>query len=243
MIEIKEIVNDCCLFLNVSIIQSSHYPFLHSIITSSIHPSIHHVCLRLLALGGLALGVILIGSETEAVGNLVEDVNVVVGTSEGLLARAPSIDGDVSEGVDTLALGGVEGAVDDEAALGVRGVSVVLVADLDGSGAGLLVDLVVLTVVGGGTEATSDGVAGLPVSREVHASSVVDVLRVLGVLRLARLLVDTDGAALVAVVILSLEVLGVGRTPNTGDSQVSMIGQSARGKELTRNRGRGQQRQ
>jgi hypothetical protein len=200
-------------------IQSSHYPFSYFIITSSIPPSVTYpedISLRLsLALGGLAISVILISSKTKAVSNLVEDVNVVVGTSEGLLARAPSVDGDVSQGVDTLALGSVKSTVDNEAINGVGRVGVVLIADLGGSAAGLLVDLVVLTVVRHSTKATSDGVARLPVCREVGAGSVADLLRVLSVARLARPLVDTDGAALVAVVILSGKVLGIGRSPNT----------------------------
>ena len=76
-------------------------------------------------------------------------------------------------------------------------------------------NLVVLAVVGHGTDTTSDGVSGLPVGGEVGACTVVDTLGLLGVLRLAGLLVDANGATLGTVVLLLGEVLGVGRTPNT----------------------------
>lgn len=156
-------------------------------------------------------------SETKAVGNLVENVDVVKCAAEGVLARTPGVDGNIGQGVDALGLGGGEGAVDDKALGGVLGVDVVVaVLELDGSLAGtVLADLVVLAVVRGSTNATGDGVAGLPVDGESVASAVLETLSFLGILRLARVVVDTDSAALVTVVLLLLEVLGVGRTPDT----------------------------
>jgi hypothetical protein len=70
-------------------------------------------------------------------------------------------------------------------------------------------------VVGHGADATGDGVARLPVGGEVGARAVVDAGG-LGVLGEAGLLVDADGAALLALVVLLLEVLGVGRAPDAG---------------------------
>jgi hypothetical protein len=118
--------------------------------------------------------------------------------------------------VDTLAVVGADGTVDNEAIRGILRVDVVvIILELDGGCTGLLVNLVVLTVVGRGTDTTGDGVSGLPVGGEVGAGAVVDTLGLLGVLRLARLLVDANGAALGTVILLLGEVLGVGRTPNT----------------------------
>lgn len=156
-------------------------------------------------------------SKTKAVGNLVEDVDVVKGAAEGVLAGTPGVDGDVGQRVDALGLAGRESAVDDEALRGVLRIDVVVaVLELDGSLAGtVLADLVVLTVVRGSTNTTGDGVAGLPVDGESVASAVLETLGLLSVLRLARIVVDTDGAALVTVVLLLGEVLGVGRTPDT----------------------------
>ena len=155
-------------------------------------------------------------SKTKAVGNLVKDVNVAVCTTEGVLARTKSIDGDISQRVDTLAVVGADGTVDNETIRGILGVDIVVtVLELNGGCTGLLVNLVVLSVVGHGTDTTGDGVSGLPVGGEVGAGAVVDTLGLLGVLRLAGLLVDTNGAALGTIILLLGEVLSVGRTPNT----------------------------
>ena len=155
-------------------------------------------------------------SKTKAVGNLVKDVNVAVCTTESVLARTKSIDGDISQRVDTLAVIGADSSVDNEAIRGILRVDVVVtVLELNCGCTGLLVNLVVLAVVGHGTDTTSDGISGLPVGGEVGAGAVVDTLGLLGVLRLAGLLVDADGATLGTVILLLGEVLGVGRTPNT----------------------------
>jgi hypothetical protein len=117
--------------------------------------------------------------------------------------------------VDTLAVISTDGAVDNKAIGSVLGVDVVVaVFELDGGLARTLVDLVVLAAVGGSTNSTSDSITGLPVGREVGAGAVVDTLGLLSVLRLARLLVGTDGTALGTIVLLLREVLGVGRAPN-----------------------------
>jgi hypothetical protein len=155
-------------------------------------------------------------SKTKAVGNLVEDVNVVESTTESLLARTKSIDRDISERVNTLGIIGANSTVDEETLGRVLGVGVVVVVlELDGSlpGTGLL-DLVVLTMVGDGSDTSGDGVSRLPVGREVGASAVVDALGLLGVLRLTRLSVGADSTALVTVILLLGEVLSVGRTVN-----------------------------
>lgn len=155
-------------------------------------------------------------SKTKAVGNLVKDVDVAVCTTESLLARTESIHGDISQRVDTLAVVGADGAVDNEAIRSILGVDIVVtVLELDGGCTGLLVNLVVLSVVGHGTDTTGDGVSGLPVGGKVGAGTVVDTLGLLGVLRLAGLLVDANGATLGTVILLLREILGIGRTPNT----------------------------
>lgn len=118
--------------------------------------------------------------------------------------------------MNTLLLLGADSTVDNEALGRVLGVDVVLAADLDGGLTGtVLADLVVLAVVGHSTDATGDGVAGLPVDGEVGAGAILDAVVLLGVLGLARLLVGADSAALGTLVLLGGEVLGVSRTPNT----------------------------
>lgn len=154
----------------------------------------------------------LMGGETQAAGNLVENVHVAVGAAESVLAGTPGVDGDVSQGVDADGLVGGEGAVDDEAVGGVVGGDVVLVANLLGGHAGaLLVDDVVLADVGVGANAGGNGVARLPVGGEVGAGAVLETggLVVLGQ---TRLLIGANGAALATLVLLVGQVLGVGRT-------------------------------
>ena len=118
--------------------------------------------------------------------------------------------------MDTLGVIGADSTVDEETLGRVLEVGVVvIVLELDGSLAGTgLLDLVVLTVVRDGSNASGDGVSGLPVGREVGASAVVDALGLLGVLRLTRLSVGADGTALVTVILLLGEVLSVGGTVN-----------------------------
>lgn len=182
-------------------------------------------------------------SKTKTVGNLVKDVNVAVCTAEGILARAKSVDGDISQRVNTLAVVGADGTVDDKAIRGILGVDVVVVfLELNSGLTRALVDLVVLTVVRGSADTTSDGVSGLPVGGEVGAGTVVDTLGLLGVLRQAGLLVGADGTALVTVVLLLGEVLGIGRTPDTVFVS-NLIPDTFLCKKLTRNRDRDQQRQ
>jgi hypothetical protein len=173
----------------------------------------HHAFSFLLFL----VAVLLAPSKTQAVGDLVEDIDVVVCTTEGLLAGTKSVDGDVSQRVNTLSVISADGAVDNESFGSVLGVDVVVVVlELDGGLAGtILVDLVVLAVVRGGSNTTGDGVTGLPVGGEVGAGAVVETLGLLGVLGLAGLGVGADGTTLGTVVLLLGEVLGVGRTPDT----------------------------
>jgi hypothetical protein len=119
--------------------------------------------------------------------------------------------------VNTLGVISADGAVDNKSLRGVLRVDVVVaVLELDGGLAGtVLVDLVVLAVVRGGSDTTGNGVTGLPVGGEVGAGAVVETLGLLGVLGLAGLGVGADGTTLVTVVLLLGEVLGVGRTPDT----------------------------
>lgn len=135
------------------------------------------------------------------------------------MARTQSVNGDVSKRVDTLGLAGRESAVDDDAVDTILGVGVVFAADLDGRQTRtVLVDLVVFAAVRAGTNTTSNGVTRLPVSREVNAGAVLDAVGLGGVLREARLLVNTDGVALVALILLIGKVLGISRAVNTNAS-------------------------
>lgn len=163
------------------------------------------------------VAVLLGPSKTQAVGDLVEDIDVVVCTTESLLAGTKSVDGHVSQRVNTLGVLSADGAVDNESLGGILRVDVVVtVLELDGGLAGsVLVDLVVLAVVRGRSDTTGDGVTRLPVGGEVGAGAVVETLGLLGVLRLAGLGVGADGTTLGTVVFLLGEVLGVGRTPDT----------------------------
>lgn len=182
------------------------YTSLVHLVVSPPPPPIHNPLITLL----LAL------SKTKAVGNLVKDVNVVESATESLLARTKSIDRDIGERVNTLGVIGADSTVDEETLGRILGVGVVvIVLELDSSlaGAGLL-DLVVLTVVRDGSDTSGNGVSGLPVGREVGASAVVDTLGLLGVLRLSGLSVGADGTALVTVILLLGEVLGVGGAVN-----------------------------
>lgn len=163
-------------------------------------------------------------SEAEAVGNLVKDVNVAKGAAKGFLARTQSVDGNISKGVDTLRLAGRESAVDDDAVNAILGVGVVFAADLDSRQTGtVLVNLVVLTAVRASTNATSNSVARLPVGREVNTGAVLDTIGLLSVLREARLLVNTNGVALGALVLLLGKVLGISRAVDTNSGLVCEI--------------------
>lgn len=115
-----------------------------------------------------------------------------------------------------LALISADSAVDDEALGGVLGVGdVVAVVELNGWCSGsVLADLVVLSVVGHGADTASDGVSGFPVDGEVVAGAVLKAGLLLGVLGFARGVVGADCATLGAVVVLLLEVLGVGGAPD-----------------------------
>lgn len=122
--------------------------------------------------------------------------------------------------MNALSLAGRQGAVDDNAVGGVLRVGVILLVGGDGGQArARLVHLVVVAVIGSSTDAAGDGVSGLPVSREVDASSVVDAGGLLGVLRLTRLLVHTDGIALGSLVLLLREVFGIGRAPDAKENK------------------------
>jgi hypothetical protein len=100
----------------------------------------------------LATALTLLSRKTKTLGHLVEDVNVAVGSTESLLAGAPGVDSDISKGVDTNGLAGGESAVDEETTGRIRLVGVVLTVELASNLArAVLVDLVVLDVVGGGT--------------------------------------------------------------------------------------------
>lgn len=117
---------------------------------------------------------------------------------------------------------GRQGAIDDEAILAVFGVDEILAVVLDSRGARtILADLVVLTVIRSGTNATSNSVTWLPVDREVVASAVVDTSGLLGVLGKARLFIDTNGVALGAIVLLLGEVVGISRAPDTRNELAS----------------------
>jgi hypothetical protein len=158
------------------------------------------------------LAVTLAMSQTQAVSDLVKDVDVVVSTAKSLLARAKGKDGHVSQRVDALSLGGGNGSVDDDAVDAVLGIDKVLAANGSGGQArAVLVDLVVLTVVRGSTDTTGNGVARLPVGREVDASAIADLAVLLGVLGETRLFVDANGIALGALVLLGGQVFGIGR--------------------------------
>jgi hypothetical protein len=150
--------------------------------------------------------------EPEAVGKLVEDVDIVVCAAERLLAGTHGVDRHVGKRVHTLGVQSRQRAVDDEAADPVFGVDVVVssVGRGDGSSARLGVELVVLAVVGIGAEAGSDGVPRGPVEREVGASVIANTGGGVGVLAETRVLVGSDGGALLAVGALFGEVLGVG---------------------------------
>lgn len=154
--------------------------------------------------------------QTQAVGNLVKDVDVVVSTAKGLLAGAESKDRHISQGVDTLSLRGGDSSVNDDAVDAVRGVDKVLAANGSGRQArAVLVDLVVLTVIRGSADTSGKGVARLPVGREVDAGAVADLAVLLGVLGEARLFVDANGITLGTLVLLGGQVFGIGGAKDT----------------------------
>lgn len=158
----------------------------------------------------------LVAGETQASGNLVKDVDIAVGAAKDVLAGTPSVDGDIGQRVHADSLVGVEGAVDDEAIRTVARVGIVLVANLDGRVTGtLLVDAKVFANVGVGGDTTGNGVTGLPVGGEVGAGAVSEAVGLV-VLRKTRLLVGANGTALAALVRRLLQVLGIGRTVDTG---------------------------
>lgn len=170
-----------------------------------------------LALGRLRSTVIsavsLSQTKTEALGELVENIHVVINTTEQVLARTHSKHGDVSKRVDADALDGREGTVDDETVGGILGVDEVLAGDALGGVAGaLLVEVEVLAVIGVGGDTGGDGVAGGPVEGEVGTGVVADAGSLLGVLGETGVGVGADGAALLAVFALRGEVLGIGAT-------------------------------
>lgn len=118
-----------------------------------------------------------------------------------------------------------EGSVDDETSDGINVVDVVIITveagDVQGGDSGsLLVDLVVLAVVGVGSETLVECVAGIPVGGEVDARGVDEVLVAADgggavgnqVLAEAGLLVCADGTALVARAALCVEEFGVDAT-------------------------------
>ena len=165
---------------------------------------------------GTGRGAGLVAGQTQAGGNLVENVDVAVGAAKDVLAGTPGVDGDIGQRVHANSLVGVEGAVDDKAVGAVAGVGVVLVANLDRRVTGtLLVDAKVLADVGVGGHTTGNSVTGLPVSREVGAGAVAEAVGLV-VLRKTRLLVGANGTALAALVRRLLQVLGIGRTVDTG---------------------------
>jgi hypothetical protein len=175
------------------------------------------VSLLTLALGWLRSTAIsavsLSQTKTEALGELVENIHVVINTTEQVLARTHSENGNVSKRVDTDALDGRQGTVDDETVGGILGVDEVLAGDALGGVAGaLLVEVEVLAVVGVGGDTGGDGVAGGPVEGEVGAGVVADAGGLVGVLGETRVGVGADGAALLAVRALRGEVLGIGAT-------------------------------
>lgn len=154
--------------------------------------------------------------QTQAVGNLVEDVDIVISTAKGLLARAESKDRNISQGVNTLSLRGGNGSVDDDAVDAVLRVDKVLAANGNGGQArAVLVDLVVLTVVRGSADTTGNGVARLPVGGEIDTGAIADLAVLLSVLGEAGLFVDANGIALGALVLLGRQVFSIGGAKDT----------------------------
>lgn len=107
--------------------------------------------------------------EAEAVGHLVEDVDVGVGAAKGVLAGPHGVDGDVSQRVDALGLGRGQGAVDDEAVGRLLAVGEVVGRREAGRvGRGRprrRAQPVVLPAVRVGAEAGRDGVTGVPLRK------------------------------------------------------------------------------
>ena len=117
--------------------------------------------------------------------------------------------GDIGQRVNALAFAGRKGTVDDES------VDVVGSRDVIGGARGRntstgLVDAVVLAVVGVGAHTGGDGIARVPVGREVGAGVVANAWLLHCVLGETRVLVDANSVALLAVVLLLGQVLGIG---------------------------------
>jgi hypothetical protein len=150
------------------------------------------------------------------------DVDVAHDPSEELVTRAPGVDGDVDEGVDSLALRHVNVASHGKSGGVVLRVEKVTTRVGDGRDALVVrVDLKVLALVRDCGPPVSNGVAGVPGDGEAVALragelSVVGGKDTLGdgVGRKARVLVYADGVALGAVRRLGLEEFRVGATVN-----------------------------
>lgn len=109
--------------------------------------------------------------ETEAVSDLVEDVNVVEHSSEVLVARTLSKDWHISQTVHTLVGTGWQSAIDDETSDSIFVVDVVVVrwkaSDVHSwKTRTVLVDLVVLAMIWVGTNTLGKSVARIPVAWE-----------------------------------------------------------------------------
>ncbi len=111
--------------------------------------------------------------------------------------------------MNALGLAGRKGTVDEESVGVVRSRNVVGGARGRYTSTGL-VDAVVLAMIGVGAHTRGDGIARVPVDREVGAGVVANAWLLQSVLGETRVLVDADGVALLAVVLLLGQVLGIG---------------------------------
>lgn len=156
-------------------------------------------------------------AETQAVGHIEEDINVILNTSKQLLTRAHSKDRNVSERVNTLRLIEWKGTIDDDTIrLTVLGIGVVVIAGAAGGVGGgqtgaVLVNSVVFTTIGGSSGTGEESITGGPVGGEVGAFGVSQVTGV-DVLGKTGLFVDTDGVTLLTLVGLGGHVLCVNGT-------------------------------
>src|SRR5690606_578413 len=111
-------------------------------------------------------------SQTHAACNIEEDINVIVGSLEQLLARALSVHGYISQRVHPLALRQATRAINHEPSLLRR--DHVSGTRSNSGNAGLLVDGEVLAVVGLRTGTLCKGIPRAPVDGEVDARVVAN---------------------------------------------------------------------
>lgn len=151
--------------------------------------------------------------QTQAVRNLVEDVDVAVHAAERFLAGSHGEHSNVGKRVHTGGFRNGQGAVDDESVGAVLGVDVVIGLVVAGGVADdlarRLMHAEVLAAVGVGAEALRKGVSRVPVDGEVRAGAVGDTVNSHGVLRKAGQLIGADSLALLTICLLLGQVLRV----------------------------------